>query len=239
MSVCSDADHAEVVGHRPQVREQLADHQARLAARAEPERRAHQRAVVRLIRPQPERRDRLAVISGQHRLVVERVHVREPAGQEDDQQVLGLRLVVGPRRREQAGAVLLGRPRPARVRARTRPTSPRRPMTSGTPAARSVIPSIMVVHPGMATSRCRGTRWRSAGPWPGSVQASRSAAQARGSLRAMKSQCAGRALAARAAGPRPARRPRAIRGAGRPRRPIMRSARPAAHAPRRTDYCRK
>ena len=68
-----------------------------------------QRAVVRLVGPQAERRDRLAVVPGQRRLVVERVDVREPAGQEDEIRFLAFGSWCVGRGREQAAAVLLGR----------------------------------------------------------------------------------------------------------------------------------
>ena len=54
MSVCSVRITHSSSAIAAQVREQLADHQARLAAWLEPKRRAHERAVVRLVGPQPE-----------------------------------------------------------------------------------------------------------------------------------------------------------------------------------------
>ena len=58
------ADHAQIVGQSGKVRKELADPEARRAALAKPERRAQQRALARLIAPQPERRNRLAMPLG-------------------------------------------------------------------------------------------------------------------------------------------------------------------------------
>ena len=57
-------DHAELVGHRAEAGKQLADQEARLAVALEPERRSQERPRARLVRPQAERRDGLAMRRG-------------------------------------------------------------------------------------------------------------------------------------------------------------------------------
>ena len=71
-------------------------HQARLAALAEAKRRAQERALGRFVAAQAERRNRLAVMLVERRLVVERIDVRKAAGQEDHDQVAGLSPHGGP-----------------------------------------------------------------------------------------------------------------------------------------------
>jgi hypothetical protein len=113
------ADDAQLVGHLAQVREQLADLQPRPPAAAEAERRAQQR--------QPSGAAQVhaghgaAVVARQARLRVEGVEVRNAAGEEDEDQLAGPRLVVRPPRGEhlpvvQAGGQGEGRvqPQPAR-----------------------------------------------------------------------------------------------------------------------------
>jgi hypothetical protein len=64
------------------------------------ERRSQQRLRLGFVGPQAERTHALAVVGGEPRLVVERIEVRHAAGQEDHQEVLGPRLVVGTARGE-------------------------------------------------------------------------------------------------------------------------------------------
>src|SRR2546426_12665658 len=84
------ADDAEVVGDALQMRKELADNQAGLAARAELERRAEQRQRLGFMRAQAKGRDGLAVALLQLRLRIKRVEVRKALGEEQQQQLFGL-----------------------------------------------------------------------------------------------------------------------------------------------------
>src|SRR5437773_2252438 len=72
---------------------------------AEAEGRSEQRLVAALVGAQAEGGGGPAVIGAQARLVVERVQVREAAGQEDEDQVVGPRRKVRPLRGQDAGLV--------------------------------------------------------------------------------------------------------------------------------------
>ena len=137
MSVCRLRITQRSSASVPRCGKQLADPEARFAALTEPERRAQQRALARFIAAQAERRDRLAVMPAEGGLVVERIDMRKPAGQEDHDQVLGLRRMVGRLRCEQACAVLLGRSQQRRVQAGARRSPRPRPPTSRSRAGRS------------------------------------------------------------------------------------------------------
>ena len=92
------ADHADVVGARADVREELADLEAALAVALERERRLHQRAGLALGRDGAARQ-RLAVVLVEHRLRIEAVDLRQPAVHEQEDDVLGARGMVQARRR--------------------------------------------------------------------------------------------------------------------------------------------
>ena len=84
------ADHAEVVGTPPRCGNRSLTSSPDWPARCELERRAQQRLLRRRL-AQVDRGDGLAVVGQELRLVVERVDVRQAAGQEDEDEVLGLR----------------------------------------------------------------------------------------------------------------------------------------------------
>ncbi len=86
------ANDAQIVGHPPQLREELAHFDPRRAVTDELERRGHQLGV--WVAAQLVRGQFLALIAGQPRLGVERIDVREAAGEKDNQQPLGPRRMV-------------------------------------------------------------------------------------------------------------------------------------------------
>ncbi len=82
----------ELVGHAAQMRKQLAHRQARFAVLREAEGRSHQRQHVGPA--QMDGRDALPLVDLQARLGIERVDVRETAGEEDEDQMLGPRRMI-------------------------------------------------------------------------------------------------------------------------------------------------
>ena len=73
------ADHAQLIGHPPEVRKELRNGNARLPVLAELPRRSQRVAVVVELRGCHRHRKRLAVVIGQTRLRIEGVHLRRPS----------------------------------------------------------------------------------------------------------------------------------------------------------------
>ncbi len=131
-------DHTELVGHHSQVREQVADHQARLSIRPKSKRRAQQRAIVRFIGTEAEGGNGFSMIGVQDWLVIERVDVRKPTRQEDYDQVLGLRLMVGWPGNQKAAALPVYFTSQCVIAAMVRRGLPRTPMLSKKPGGPSL-----------------------------------------------------------------------------------------------------
>ena len=105
---------AQLVGHRPQMRKQLAHRQARFAVLREAEGQGISGST-----SVPRRwigRNALAVVDRELGLGIERVDVREAAGEEDENQMLGPCGMVRPPRRQRMPAVGFGRQGEGRYR---------------------------------------------------------------------------------------------------------------------------
>src|SRR5260370_33939815 len=82
------ANDAEIVGHRAEARKQLADEEPRFAMLAELKRRAQQRLLA--CPAQIDGGHDLAMVAFKLGLVIERIDMRDAAGAEDEDQILGL-----------------------------------------------------------------------------------------------------------------------------------------------------
>ena len=105
---------AQLVGDAGQVRKEITEHQSRLPACLELERRAEQKAAAKF----------LAMIGRELRLGIERIDLRIAAGEKDDDHTLGPGRKMRAPRGERPAAIHLGRPRPPRGGAGAEATAP-------------------------------------------------------------------------------------------------------------------
>ena len=167
MSVCKRTGSRTIRRPRRPGSGRVADHQARLSAWPESKRRAQQRPVVVSSDRRPKDGNRFAAVAVQPGLVVERVDMGKPAGQEDHDQL--------PRRGGMMGrpgcekpAALLRRLNQPGVTTRNRRAGGRGSRPSGTRGGRFDFASDHGFPSARASiSRCKGIRWRSEEPGPG------------------------------------------------------------------------